>query len=343
VSELGSGTIDLRSDTLTRPSVAMRRAMAEAEVGDDVYGEDPSARRLQERMAELLGKPAALFVPTGTMANQLALLSHCERGNDVLVGEGSHCMVYEAGAAAALAQVQFSVVGQGGLFDAGQALAAIKPNEYHHPQTRLCVIENTHNRAGGRVFPQADVQRIASALAQRGVRVHIDGARLWNAAIASGASLSALAAPADSVSVCFSKGLAAPAGSVLAGSVELIGRARRYRKMLGGGMRQVGVLCAAALHAVEHHVERLADDHENARHLAQGLAAHARLRCDPQSVETNIVMFDVVSGSAEAFVSRALDQGVLLTAVSATRIRAVTHRDLDRDAIDRAVSRLALC
>ncbi|HEX2677525.1 MAG TPA: GntG family PLP-dependent aldolase, partial [Polyangiales bacterium] len=232
---------------MTRPSAGMRRAMADAEVGDDVLGDDPSALRLQERAAELLGKPAALFVPSGTMANQLALLCQCERGNDVLVGEGNHCMVFESGAAAAWAQVQLSVVGSGGFFTAEQMLAAIKPSEYHFPQTRLCAIENTHNRAGGRVFPQAEVERIGRAARERGIALHIDGARIWNAAIASGLSTQQLAAPADSVSACFSKGLGAPVGSVLAGSPELIARARRYRKMLGGGMRQVGVLCAAAL------------------------------------------------------------------------------------------------
>jgi threonine aldolase len=333
--------IDLRSDTVTRPGDGMRRAMATAEVGDDVYGEDPTALRLQERAADLLGKEAALFVPTGTMANQLALLCHCERGNDVLVGEGSHCMLYESGAGAAWAQVNFSVVGQGGLFTTDEMVAAVKPSEYHFPQTRLCSLENTHNRAGGKVFPQAEVERISEAAHARGIAVHMDGARIWNASIATGLSTKLLASPADTVSACFSKGLGAPVGSVLAGPRELIVRAHRYRKMLGGGMRQVGVLCAAALYALDHHFARLAEDHQNARRLAEGLAQSPGIALDPSQVETNIVIFEVRSMPAADFAQRAAAAGVRINAIGPKRIRAVTHLDVTARDIEAALTALS--
>ncbi len=335
--------IDLRSDTLTAPTAGMRQAMAHAEVGDDVYGEDPTALRLQERAADLLGKESALFVPTGTMANQLALLCHCERGNEVLVGEGNHCVLYESGAGAAWAQVQFTVVGSGGLFSADAMIAAIKPREYHFPQTRLCALENTHNRSGGRIFPQAEVERIASAAHAHQLAVHLDGARLWNAAVATGQSVRTLASPADSVSACFSKGLGAPVGSVLAGSRDFIARARRYRKMLGGGMRQVGVLCAAALYALDHHVDRLAEDHQNAKRLASGLANLPNVRCNPQAVETNILVFEPLKLDAPTFVAKATSLGVRMNPISATHIRAVTHLDITKSQIDEALSILARC
>ncbi|HEY2735870.1 MAG TPA: low-specificity L-threonine aldolase, partial [Polyangiales bacterium] len=329
--------IDLRSDTVAGPSAAMRKAMAEAEVGDDVYGEDPTVKQLQERVAALLGKPAALFVPTGTMANQLALLAHCERGNDVLVGESNHCMLYESGAGAAWAQVNFSVVGRGGLFDADAMIDAIKPPEYHFPQTRLVALENTHNRSGGRIFPQRDVIAIGDAAHARGLAVHLDGARIWNASIASGLSPSALASPVDSVSACFSKGLGAPVGSVLAGSPELIRKAHRYRKMLGGGMRQIGVLCAAALYALDHHVTRLAEDHDNALRLARGLAELRDVAVDLTSVQTNIVVFEV-AGSAAQLAECAASEGVRVNAISPNRLRAVTHLDVTARDIDQALS-----
>lgn len=333
--------IDLRSDTLTRPTPGMRRAMADAEVGDDVYGEDPTALRLQERAAELLGKSAALFVPTGTMANQLALLCHCDRGQDVLVGEGAHCMLYESGAGPAWAGVNFSVVGKGGLFDAAQMIAAIKPSEYHFPQTRLVALENTHNRAGGRVFPQADVVAIAEAAHSRDLAVHLDGARIWNASVATGISTAELSEPADTVSACFSKGLGAPVGSVLAGSAELIQKALRYRKMLGGGMRQVGVLCAAALYALDEHRKRLPEDHENALRLAQGLAELPGVELDLATVQTNIIAFEVQTMYAAAFVKRCNEAGVRINAIGPQRVRAVTHLDVSRSDIDVALKRFA--
>ncbi|MFI5308392.1 MAG: low-specificity L-threonine aldolase [Polyangiales bacterium] len=333
--------IDLRSDTVTQPSAAMREAMARAEVGDDVYGEDPTVNRLQERAAELLGKQAALFVPTGTMANQIALLCHCQRGDEVLAGEANHCVLYESGAGSAWAGVSFCIVGSGGLFDAQQMLAAVKPPEYHFPRTRLVALENTHNRGGGRVFPQADVLAIAKAAAERGLALHIDGARVWNAAIATGLSPAALASPADTVSACFSKGLGAPAGSVLAGSTELMARAHRFRKMLGGGMRQAGVLAAAALYALDHNRERLADDHANARLLATGLSRIAGVACDGAQVETNIVNFDLPGKDARRFAIEAASRGVRLNAIGPSRLRAVTHLDVSEQDIRTALEHLA--
>jgi threonine aldolase len=334
-----SAIIDLRSDTVTRPTAAMREAMACAEVGDDVYGEDPTVHRLQQRAADLLGKEAALFVPSGTMANQIALLCHCQRGDEVLAGEGSHCMLYESGAGPAWAGVGFSVVGTGGLFDADELIAAIKPPEYHFPRTRLVVLENTHNRAGGRVFPQSEVLAIAEAAHTRGLSVHLDGARIWNAAVASGRTPAELGTPADTISACFSKGLGAPVGSVLAGRRELIARAHRFRKMLGGGMRQAGVLAAAALHALDHHLSRLADDHTHARALAEGLNGIRCVSCAPERVETNIVNFDVSGMDAARFAAEAARLDLRLNAIAPTRLRAVTHLEITRADVTTALER----
>jgi len=335
--------IDLRSDTVTQPSAGMREAMADAEVGDDVYGEDPTVLRLQERAAELLGKDAALFVPTGTMANQIALLVHCERGDEVLVGEGNHCMLYESGAGSAWAGVSFATVGSGGLYTSEQMVAAIKPQEYHYPRSRLVALENTHNRGGGLVFPQHDVIAIAAAARARGLAVHLDGALLWNAAAVSGATPGVLAAPADTVSACFSKGLGAPVGSVLAGPRALIARAHRFRKMLGGGMRQAGVLAAAALYALEHNRERLATDHVHARRLAEALHGYRGVSCAPAGVQTNIVMIDLPAGApfdAPAIAERARRAGVRIGVVTPQRLRAVTHLDIEEPMLLAAIERL---
>ena len=329
--------IDLRSDTLTTPTEAMRRAMASAEVGDDVYGEDPTVRRLEERAAEVLGKESALYTPTGTMANQIALLVHCRHGDEVIVGEGAHVFFYEGGAGGAFAGVQFLEAGRGGLFTADEMEACVKPAAYYLARTKLVAIENTHNRAGGRVFPQRDVEAIAERARARGMGVHLDGARIWNASVATKRTPAALAAPADTVSACFSKGLGAPVGSVFAGTREHVDLARRYRRMLGGGMRQAGVIAAGALHALEHHFERLAEDHENARVLARGIAATNGLSCDVETVETNIVAFEVEAGSADAFVARAESAGVLLHSIGPSRIRAVTHLGIERADVERAV------
>ncbi len=336
-----STTIDLRSDTVTQPTAAMRHAMARAPVGDDVWGEDPTVMRLQERAADLLGKSAALFVPSGTMANQIALLSHCDRADEVFVGEGNHSLFYESGAGPAWAGVSFTVVGRHGLFTADQLVETIRPRDQHFPRPRLVTIENTHNRSGGRVFPQGDVEAIAEAAHARDLTVHLDGARIWNASVATGCPPATLCEPVDSVSACFSKGLGAPVGSVLAGDRDFISRAHRYRKMLGGGMRQAGILAGACLHALDHHVDRLADDHDNARALAQALSSIDGLGCDPGRVETNIVVFEVLSTGASDLVVLAAEQGVKLTAIDRRRVRAVTHLDVSAADIREAARRLS--
>ncbi|MBK6518859.1 MAG: aminotransferase class I/II-fold pyridoxal phosphate-dependent enzyme [Polyangiaceae bacterium] len=329
--------IDLRSDTVTKPSAAMRRAMAEAEVGDDVYGEDPTARALEERVAALLGKQAGLFVPSGTMGNQIAIACHSERGDEVYAGGGSHCIWYESGAAAAWSGVQLVEVGQSGLFTAEELDAAIKPRAYYCPNPRLVVVENTHNRGGGRVFPQERVLEVAEVARRHGLSLHLDGARLWNAAVATGRGEAELAAPFDTASVCFSKGLGAPVGSVLVGPSALLEKARRLRKMLGGGMRQIGVLAAACLYALEHHRSRLAADHEHAARFAE-LARTGRGAAAP-APETNIVMVDLDRDAAPIVVALA-EQGVLVSAFGPRRLRVVTHLDVGAADVERAARAL---
>ena len=320
--------IDLRSDTVTRPSPGMRAAMNTAEVGDDVYREDPTTRRLEERVAEIVGKQAALFVPSGTMSNQIALLCHTRRGDEIVVGEGTHCAFYESGAAPAWSGVQFATAGTGGLFTASELEAVIKPTDYWCPRTSLVVLENTHNRAGGRVFPSGEIEAIARVARARSLKLHLDGARVWNASVATGESVAKLAEAFDTVSVCFSKGLGAPVGSALVGPTDLIVEALRFRKMLGGGMRQVGILAAAALYALEHQRDRLAEDHEAARRIGDALAGMPGVRVAP--IETNIVNVDVPGVPAARVVAEALSRGVVIGASAPGRIRIVTHLDLAR-------------
>ena len=331
--------IDLRSDTVTVPSPEMRRAIAEAPVGDDVWGEDPTVIELQRRVSEDLGMEDALFVPSGTMANQISLLVHTRPGEEVLLGWGSHCTSFEAGAGAAWAGVQFQAIGSEGLFTADEVLEAIHPADVHLPPSILVWIENTHNRAGGRIWPQAQVEAVARAARGRGLRVHIDGARLLNAAVATRRPPRELASVADSTSICLSKGLGCPVGSVLAGSSLFVKRARRFRKMLGGGLRQVGILAAAGLYALDHNVERLAEDHANAQLLARGLAEVKGVHVDPARVQTNIVIFDVDGSGpdAGAFISGCAARGLLFSQVGPRRVRAVTHLDLGREACQAAV------
>jgi threonine aldolase len=328
-------TIDLRSDTVTKPTLEMREAMARAEVGDDVYGEDPTVRALEERVAHLLGKEAALFVPSGTMANQIALAVQTRPGDEVLIGEGAHCEAFEGGAGAALAGVQFHTIGEGGLFAAGDVAAAIHPDNHHFAPTTLCTVENTHNRSGGRCFALSECEDIGTVAHKHGLKLHLDGARLLNAACALGRSARALAAPFDSVSLCLSKGLGAPVGSLISGSRDFVHRAQRRRKMMGGGMRQSGILAAAGLWALEHHVERLAEDHQNARRFAEALMAATGIDLDLATVETNIVVWGLkpeVPFDAAELVQRARAQGVLLNSISARRLRAVTHLDASSEA-----------
>jgi threonine aldolase len=331
--------IDLRSDTVTRPTDAMRAAMACAAVGDDQYGEDPTTNELQRRVATLLGKEAALWLPSGTMANQAALRLLTQRGDDVIVSRESHAVWHETGAGAANAGVQFTEVGTRGLFTAGDFVAAHKaPGHPIYPPTTLVEIENTHNRAGGVIFPQAEAVRICAAARERSVATFLDGARLWNTAIATGRALSELAAPFDLVAVSLSKGLGAPGGSLLAGTRNLIDRAIRQRRMLGGAMRQVGIMAASGLHALDHHMQRLADDHANARRIGERLTQSPRVLLDLATVQTNIIVFGLAPDAPDAatVVTRARERGVLVFAFGARTVRAVTHLDVTREQCEAA-------
>ena len=326
--------IDLRSDTVIRPTAAMRAAMAAAEVGDDQYGEDPSTNRLQARMAELLGKEAALWLPTGTMANQVALRTLTRPGDEVVASRESHAAWHEAGGAAANAGVQIHEIGQGGVFTAEELRAASKPRNFAiFPTTTLVQVENTHNRAGGVVVPQAEVLRICAVARELGLATFLDGARLWNASAASGLPLFELAAPFDLVAVAFSKGLGAPGGSLLAGPRDLIATADRHRRRLGGAMRQNGIFSAAALHALDHHLARLPEDHANARVFAERLCAGAPVQLDLATVQTNIVVFHLPPTApldAVTLSARARECGVLVNAFGSRTVRAVTHLDVNR-------------
>jgi threonine aldolase len=335
-------SIDLRSDTVTRPTPAMRAAMLAAPLGDDVFGDDPTVLALQERIAALLGKEAALFVPTGTMSNLCALMGHCERGDEYIVGQMAHTYRWEGGGAAVLGSIQPQPLNQAadGSIPLRDIEAAIKPDDAHFARTRLLALENTW---GGQVLPQTYAEAACTLARGRGLATHLDGARLFNAAVAGRVegetTLEAarrLAAPFDTVSVCFSKGLGTPAGSALAGPRELIARAHRIRKMLGGGLRQAGVLAAAALHALEHHVERLAEDHANARRLAEGLAGLDGVTVQPP--QTNIVFVDLAPQRAPGAVQRMKEAGVLATGLS--RLRLVTHLDVSAAQVDTAVAAL---
>ena len=330
--------IDLRSDTVTRPTPEMRSAIAAAPVGDDQYGEDPTMNQLHDRVAALLGKEAALWLPSGTMANQVALRVLTHPGDDVIVSRESHAVWHETGGSAANAGVQFTEIGARGTFTADEFLAALKPRGHViYPPTALVEIENTHNRSGGVIFPRDEAERICTAAREHGVAAYLDGARLWNVAVANRQAPAALAAPFDLVAVSLSKGLGAPGGSLLAGSRELIERAVRYRRMLGGAMRQVGIFAAAGLYALEHNFERLAEDHANARRIAERLAKSSRFALDPATVQTNIIVFSLAADAPDAatVVARARERGVLVFAFGPRTIRAVTHLDVSRAQCER--------
>ena len=338
-----SAPIDLRSDTVTRPTAAMRAAIAAAPVGDDQYGEDPTSNELQSRVAKLLGKEAALWLPSGTMANQVALRVLTRPGDDVVVSRESHAVWHETGAAAANAGVQFTEIGVRGAFSADEFAAACKPRGHViYPPTTLVEIENTHNRAGGIVFPQDEVERICAAARERGVASFLDGARLWNAAAASRRPSAELAAPFDLVAVALSKGLGAPGGSLLAGSRTLIERSVRYRRMSGGAMRQVGIFAAAGLYALDHHMARLVEDHANARAIAERLASSKRIVIDLAAAQTNILVFGLAPDAPDAptVVARAKERGVLIFAFGPRTVRAVTHLDVTRAQCERAADTL---
>jgi len=333
---MATAPIDLRSDTVTRPTPGMRRAMAEAEVGDDVYGEDPTIRALEARVAERLGLEAAVFVPSGTQGNQVAIGVHTRPGEEVILEESSHPFHYENGAISALWGAQpRTVAGHRGIFTPAQIQAAARGQDDHLPRSRLLIIENTHNRGGGTVWKPGAFADAVAAARGAGLLVHLDGARLFNAEVAAGVPASAWARQADSTTVCFSKGLGAPVGSVLAGSKDFVAEARRLRKRLGGGMRQAGILAAGCLYALDHHVARLAEDHENARVLARRLAEIPGVRIELDRVETNMVYADLPVDTP-SFVTTLRAAGLRVNSVGAHTIRLVCHLDVDRAACERA-------
>lgn len=335
-----SRRIDLRSDTVTLPSAEMRRAMAQAEVGDDVFGEDPSVNRLERRIADLLGKEQALFVPSGTMSNQIGLHVHTRPGDEMICEANAHVYYYEAGGPAVLSGLTCKLLtGRRGILDVGDFADTLNPDDVHKPPTRLVALENTHNRGGGSIYPIANIEGIAAWARGHGLALHLDGARLFNAVVATGIAADRWASQFDTVSVCFSKGLGAPVGSALAGTQAHIRAARRTRKLLGGGMRQAGILAAACLHALDHNITRLAEDHANAKFLA-GVFANAGLGIDPAEVETNIVWVKVDPrfGSAHDLVERFAAEGILMLSLGKDALRAVTNLNVTRADIDHAAT-----
>ena len=334
--------VDLRSDTVTRPTAAMRRAMAEAEVGDDVFGDDPTVIELERRVAVLAGKPAALFVPSGTMGNQLAVHVQTRPADEVLLEGESHIFFYEQGGIAANSGcLAHPIRGERGVLPIDQLIAALRDDDDHVARVTLVCAENTHNRAGGAVVPLARLRDLSALARERGLKLHLDGARLWNASVATGIPIADWAACADTVMMCFSKGLGAPIGSILTGPTDTIRAARRARKRWGGGMRQVGILAAAALYAMEHHVARLADDHRRAKRLADGFARAPGVRVI--APDTNIVFVDLETGTldARAVVKGLAARGVRMSAYGPRRVRAIAHLDVDDAGIERAIEAFA--
>ena len=332
--------IDLRSDTVSRPSDAMRRAMADAEVGDDVFGDDPTVNRMEAMAAERVGKAAALFVPSGTMANLLAVMTHTRPGDEILLGDECHIFNYEVAGSARIAGVQSHALRNrpNGTLDLDEVAAAVRGPNIHTPRDPLLCLENTHNRCGGSALPVARMDGLTALAHAHGMAVHLDGARIFNAQAALGQPAARIARDCESVSFCFSKGLGCPVGSVLCGSKEFVAEARRHRKMLGGGMRQAGVLAAAAIYALEHNIDRLAEDHANAVRLADGLRRFDAFV--PNRPETNIVVADVVRGDLEAWLTAFREAGLLAVAFGPRRVRMVTHIDVSADDIEEAIARI---
>ncbi|HDL18535.1 MAG TPA: low-specificity L-threonine aldolase [Bacteroidetes bacterium] len=329
--------IDLRSDTLTKPTEEMRAVMARAEVGDDVFGEDPTVNRLQEKVAVLFGKEAALFVASGTMGNQVCLNAYTQPGDEVICDYNSHIFNYEGGAPAVLSGVQLHPIpGKRGIIDASQIEAVIRPADHHYAHSKLIAIENTHNRGGGAIFPLQKMQDIYKLAQKHRLKVHLDGARIWHAAIATGTPLSKYGKCVDSISVCLSKGLGAPVGSVVVGSADFIDRAHRYRKIYGGGMRQAGILAAAGIYAIDHHYQRLADDHRRAKQLADELSRLPGIEIDPAEVETNLVIFkvDVAKRSPGNWCRLMKEEDILMLPFGYDRVRMVTHLHITDHDID---------
>ena len=335
--------VDLRSDTVTRPTPAMRRAMAEAEVGDEQRGEDPTANALQARVAALLGKEAAVFLPSGTMCNEIALLVHCRPGDEVICDRTAHIVIAEGGGPAALAGAMVNPLdGAGGVYTPAQLADAVRAPSRYAPRSRLAVVEQTSNQGGGTIWPLETVEAVVETAKAHGLLLHMDGARLMNAVVETGIDAARYAAPFDSVWIDFSKGLGCPVGAVLAGSAAFIEAAWKWKQRLGGSMRQSGILAAAGLHALDHHVARLAEDHANARRLADWVSALPRLALDQPRVDSNLVFFDCAdTGQSAAALSEALKaRGVLIGAVGRHRLRAVTHLDVDAAAVDAAAEAL---
>jgi len=334
--------VDLISDTVTRPTAAMRRAMAEAEVGDEQNREDPTVNRLQDMVAELLGKEAALFLPSGTMCNQVAFAVHCRAGDEILLHETAHPLLYEAGGPAAMVgAVMRPLPGARGMYGAEQVRQALRPRVHYMPRTRALSIEQTANIVGGAVWPLAQIEEVCAAGHAAGLACHMDGARLMNAVVASATPAHAFAKPFDSVWLDLTKGLGAPVGAVLAGTRGFIEEAWVFKQRFGGAMRQAGIIAAAGIHALEHHVDRLAEDHERARHLAQGLAELPGIAVDAERVDSNIVIFDLrgTGLTAEEFARRTLERsGVRFSVISSTLARAVFHLDVSADGVERALS-----
>lgn len=334
--------IDLRSDTVTLPTPAMREAMYRAEVGDDVFGEDPTVNRLEAMAAERMGVEAGLYVTSGTMGNLAALLAHCQRGDEVILGDVSHTYLYEAGGSAALGGIHPRPIPNqpNGMLDPADVAAAVRPDDEHFPRSRLVCLENTHNRCGGAVLSPGQIKAVADVAREHNMKVHMDGARIFNAAVALGLPASELTRDVDSVTFCLSKGLSAPVGSVLCGSQEFVSEARRARKILGGGMRQAGIIAAAGIVALEQMVDRMADDHANARRLAEGLAEIPGIVINPETVQTNIVYFDL---GTEAITVQDLlagleREGVRILDTGPSRFRAVTHYGIEREDIETALA-----
>ncbi len=334
--------VDLRSDTVTLPTPAMREAIYRAEVGDDVFGEDPTVNRLEEMAAQRLGKEAALYVVSGTMGNLVALLTHCGRGDEFILGHISHTFLYEAGGSAALGGIHPRTVPNqpDGTLNLADVEAAIRPENVHFPRSRLICLENTHNRCGGAVLTPEYTQAVCDLAHRHGLAVHLDGARVFNAAVALGIDVKELVTDVDSVQFCLSKGLSAPVGSLLCGDEDFIYEARRSRKIVGGGMRQAGVIAAAGIVALEQMVDRMAEDHANARRLAEGLAEMPELAVDLDSVQTNIVIFELVSErlTPAELAARLAERGVKLLAIEGRRLRAVTHHGIEADDIEIALA-----
>ena len=330
--------IDLRSDTITKPTPEMREAMANAEVGDDVLGDDPTVIALEKRTAEILGKEAAVYMPSGTMTNQVAIRAHTEAGDEIMLDMNAHVYFYEAGAPAALSGVMCRLLpGVRGIFTAQDVKDALRPKNLHFPATKLICLENTHNRGGGSIWPIEQIAEIEDVARTNGLKLHLDGARIWNASAATDIPEKEYARYFDSISVCFSKGLGAPVGSALAGSTEFIARARRFRKQFGGGMRQAGIIAAGALFAINNHRARLAEDHANAKLFAEGICDLPGINLDLSTVETNIIILKVTGIPAADLVEKLKEAGLLVLVNAVDRIRAVTHLDVTKGEIEEAV------